>query len=408
MELTVTTQIAGNDVVTARLFTHARRGIESATFSYADEYLGRSDAYALAPELPLSAGPIHTAGRSMFAVFQDTMPDRWGRNLMLRSERREAKSEKRTARTLLEADMLAGVDDETRQGAIRFWRDDVAVAPRDIGVPREVSLPDLLSSADRAAGDMDADVRDLVAAGSSLGGARPKASVRDEHGRLLIAKFPRSDESSLDDISAWERTALTLAGKAGIEVPSTRLLRIGGRGVLLLERFDRRPEARVPYLSGMTAIQGHDGEHYSYLELVDFLEQEGASPDADIVQLWRRVLFSAAIGNTDDHMRNHGFLRARTGWKLAPAFDLNPTPGDQVKQLNSMFDDASRTADPDEVVEAAEFYRLSRDEARQIAHGQAEVLSAWREVAQSNGVTTASLNAMASNFEAGVAALARV
>lgn len=158
----------------------------------------------------------------------------------------------------------------------------------------------------------------------------------------------------------------------------------------------------------MTAIQGHDGEHYSYLELVEFLEQEGASPDADIVQLWRRILFSAAIGNTDDHMRNHGFLRARTGWKLAPAFDLNPTSGDQVKQLNSMFDDASRTADPEEVVDAAEFYRLTRDEARQIAHDQAEALAAWRDVARSNGVATASLNAMASNFETGAAALAGV
>lgn len=253
---------------------------------------------------------------------------------------------------------------------------------------------------------MDADVRDLLAAGSSLGGARPKVSVRDGAGRLLIAKFPREEESSVDDVSAWECTALMLADGAGISVPETRLLRIGGRGVLLLERFDREGATRMPYLSGMTAIQGRDGEHNSYLELVEFLEQEGADPGRDIRQLWRRILFNTAVGNTDDHMRNHGFLRSRNGWTLAPAFDVNPTFGDQVKLLSSAIDDdGGREADPLAVLDVAEFYRVADAEARKIARELADVLAAWRTVAQSNGVDDSSVTMMASNFDSGIARL---
>ncbi|MBQ9043079.1 MAG: type II toxin-antitoxin system HipA family toxin [Eggerthellaceae bacterium] len=404
MELEVTVQIDGSDVRAGILYAHARRGVESASFRYDGEYLSHLKSFPLAPDMPLTDGSLHTQGEPMFRVFEDCMPDRWGRNLMLRAERRAAREEGRAARTLLEADYLAGVSDEARQGALRLWHDGVPVADAG-GVPREVRIPDLLAAADRAAEDLDADVGDLVAAGSSLGGARPKASVIDEWGALNIAKFPKADELPVEDACAWEKTALDLAGKCGIRVPNTRLLRVGGRSVLLLERFDREGPARIPYLSGLTAVQGNDGGRYSYLDLVSFLESEGSSPGADIAELWRRILFSCAIGNTDDHMRNHGFLREASGWRLSPAFDVNPTPGDNSKFLRSAIDFENDEALPEAALSACEWYRLDHGQAVAEARKMARVLKGWRKAASANGIPKASIEYMASCFEAAVGRL---
>lgn len=406
MEYEVTVEIDGHDVNVGRLFCQARRGVEASSFSYDDEYLHTPSAFALAPDMPLTEGTIHSSDASMFRVFQDCMPDRWGRTLMKRAERNAARQEHRTARTLSEGDMLAGVNDETRQGALRIWSDGVALSPSENGVPREVSIPDLLGSADRAAADMNADVRDLLAAGSSLGGARPKASVRDERGRLLIAKFPRSVEDEGREVCAWERTALQLASACGISVPRTRLLRVRGRAVLLTERFDRTPRGnRIPYLSGMTAVQGRDGGHYSYLELAEFLETEGGSPQTDIPRLWKRALFDCAIGNTDNHMRNHGFLHTRQGWTLAPAFDINPTAGDNPKTLNTSIDYDDDSAEPEVAIAVSDLFRVSHDEAKNTARDMAQVLTGWRRVASVNGISASSIDSMATCFEAGIAKL---
>lgn len=401
MEFGVTIQLEGDDVRVGTLYSHVRRGVETATFAYDSSYLSHPDAFALAPDLPLISGPIHSGGKPMFDAFEDCMPDRWGRNLMMRAERNAAREEGRTARTLFERDMLAGVNDETRQGAIRLWENGRAVSSSDSGVPRETSIPALLSSADRAACDMDADVRDLLAAGSSLGGARPKASIVDEHGVLCIAKFPKADESLLDDTCAWEAVALTLASRCGIRVPKVRLMRVRNRAVLLLERFDRQESQRVPYLSGMSAVQGSDGGSYSYLELVDFLETEGAAPEADVKELWLRILYSCAIGNTDDHMRNHGFLRERRGWRLSPAFDVNPTRGDNQKYLSTSVDFDANEALPEVVLLCCEYYRFKRDEAREYAGHMARVLQSWRKTAVRFGISSASIEAMASCFDSG-------
>lgn len=327
---------------------------------------------------------------------------------MLRAERAHARDEGRAARTLFEHDYLAGVNDEARQGALRIWVSGSAVANVADGVPREVRIPDLLAAADKAAVDLDADVGDLVAAGSSLGGARPKASVVDERGVLNVAKFPKSDESASEDVCAWEKTALDLASAAGIRVPKTRLLRVAGRSVLLLERFDRREGLRIPYLSGMTAVQGNDGGRYSYLELVAFLEEDGCRPDADIRELWRRVLFSCAIGNTDDHMRNHAFLREAGGWRLSPAFDVNPTPGDNRKYLRSAIDFDTDEASPQAAIDACEWYRMRKEDAIAEARKMAATLKRWRKLASANGVSKASADYMAPCFEAGIRRLATV
>lgn len=405
VELDITMTLDGADVPCGRLFINVRRGIESASFTYDPTYLARTDAFAISPDLPLGQAAIHTSGGRLFGAFEDCMPDRWGRNLMLRAERNAARDEGRTERSLYAGDYLVGVSDIARQGALRVWLNGRAVAS-DSGVPREVAIPHLLSQADLVAKDMDADVRDLLQAGSLLGGARPKASVCGSGGELCIAKFPKPDETTLDDTCAWEHVALVLAGRCGIRVPPTRLVRVGGRAVLLLARFDRDGSNRIAYLSGMSAIQGSDGGDYSYLELVDFLESEGASPAADIRQLWSRLLFSCAIGNTDDHMRNHGFLRTTWGWTLSPAFDINPTPGAGEKYLSCAMDFDERFAHPTAALGVCDLYRLGRDDAREIAHGMARELGTWRKAAVRDGISKASIARMESCFEAGVERLA--
>lgn len=408
MELGVTVQIDGEDVPAGRLFQNVRNGIETASFSYAGTYLADPRAFALSPDMPLAPGSFHSEGLSGLRAFGDCMPDRWGRNLLLRAERNAASREGRSARSLFECGMLAGVNDETRQGAIRIWDGATGeiLAPSASGVPREVSVSQLLEEADLAARDMSAEVRDLIAAGSSLGGARPKASVRDVCGTLCIAKFPKADEGLLDDVGAWEHVAIELMVACGIEVPTTRLLRVGGRSVLLLERFDRKGRERTPYISGLSAIQGNDGGRYSYLDLVEFLEEEGGAPGNDIPELWKRALFTCAIGNTDNHMRNQGLLRSGTGWRIAPAFDVNPTRGDEPKFLSSAIGFEDRRAEPECCLEVCEYYRLDVRSARRIARDMALVLKGWRKVATANGIAQGSIEAMTSCFESGIERLA--
>lgn len=403
MQLDVTVQIEGEDVLAGRLYQNVRHGDETATFSYATSYLDDARAFTLAPDMPLGPGTFHSEGLRDFRALEDCMPDRWGRNLMLRAERARAREDERAPRTLFEADMLAGVNDEARQGALRIWDADGRVLSGVAdGVPRETSVPSLLRAADIAASDMDADVRDLLAAGSSLGGARPKASVRDEGGFLCIAKFPEADESAIDDVCAWEHVALCLMERSGIPVPVSRLLRVAGRSVLLTRRFDRRGRERVPYISGLTAVQGTDGGRYSYLELVDFIETEGSQPARDLRDLWARALFSCAVGNTDNHLRNYGFLREASGWRLSPAFDVNPTPGSEPKFLATGLEFGARDAEPELAFEVLDFFRLSLAEARDVASRMASVLSGWRRQARADGISEASLDYMADCFEAGV------
>lgn len=402
MDLSVTVQLGGEDLQAGRLFTRVRRGVETASFSYAKSYLADARSFALSPDLPLVEGTLHSEGRPMFAAFEDCMPDRWGRNLMLRAERTAARLEKRTARSLFEGDLLLAVNDETRQGALRLWRDGVAQSPGVSGVPREVSIPLLLNAADCAARDLDADVRDLLAAGSSLGGARPKASVRDERGVLNIAKFPKADEHPDEDVCAWENVAVQLASRVGIRVPKTRLLRVSGRAVLLLERFDREGVARIPYISALTAVQGTDGKRYSYLDLVEFLEEEGSSPGSDLPELWLRALFGCVVGNVDNHLRNYGLLREQGGWRLSPSFDVNPTPGDGCKYLSTALDYDESEASARAALSVCEYFRVSREEARERALEMAAVLRGWRKVARSNGISTSSMATMASCLDGAV------
>ena len=323
---------------------------------------------------------------------------------MRRAERRRSGDEGRTPRALMEIDYLLMVDDEARQGALRFAEREggpFLAGPGQRKIPALIDLPQLLSAAERVLSGTDSgeDLRLLLAPGSSLGGARPKASVRDRGGHLAIAKFPNPG----DEVNTvlWEAVALTLAAKAGIPVPVWRVATVSGKPVLLLRRFDREREMRLPFLSAMSMLDAQDNEPRSYLEFVDVLRQYGAAPKEDMHALWRRIVFSILISNTDDHLRNHGFLWAGpAGWRLSPAYDLNPVPTDiKPRVLSTAIDLDDRTASLKLALEVAGYFELGEAEAHKIAGQVGHAVATWRKQAAKLGLTPAGIDRMASAFE---------
>jgi serine/threonine-protein kinase HipA len=404
-EALVYMDVAGQSILVGRLWARMRRGRDSASFEYDERWLTHAERFALDPALPLGAGPFHTpADKLMFGAFDDSAPDRWGRVLMRRAERREAKRTGRTPRTLREVDYVLRVSDEARLGALRFAEKSGGpfLASDEITpIPPLVELPRLLSAAEHVVDDSDSDedLRLLLAPGSSLGGARPKASVRDKDGHLAIAKFPHKDDE-LDTVR-WEAVALKLAEEAGISVPQWRLETTARKPIVLLRRFDRVEGARMPFLSAMSMLGAHDHERRSYLELVDALRQHGAAPKADMHALWRRLLFSVLISNTDDHLRNHGFLYSGPdGWRLSPAYDLNPVPVDiKPRVLATAIDLDDGTASLDLALDVADYFQLNGAEARNIARDVGKAVGGWRETGKSLGLASSQIDRAASAFE---------
>lgn len=395
----------GEPVLVGRLWARMRKGRESATFEYDESWLERADRFALEPALQLGPGPFHASpGKPIFGAIGDSAPDRWGRVLMRRAERRRAERAGETPRTLREIDYLLMVNDEARQGALRFALEPggpFLAAAGAMPIPPLVELPRLLSAAEHVASDSDSDedLRLLLAPGSSLGGARPKASVRDRDGRLAIAKFPHKDDEI--DIVRWEAVALNLAEKAGIPVPEWRMETVGDKSIILLRRFDRADGRRIPFLSAMSMLGANDNETRSYLEVVDALRQHGAVPKEDMRMLWRRIIFSILISNTDDHLRNHGFLYdGQDGWRLAPAYDLNPVPVDiKPRALATAIDLDDCTASLDLAMSVAAYFEFEDVEARKIAREVGQAVSGWREEAARAGLPSRQIDRMASAFE---------
>lgn len=376
-------------VLAGSAFVSERRGVVRTVFDYDVGYLGERRAYPLSPDLALARGKHSVAG--LPGSFADSAPDRWGRNLIAKRMRAQAREEGRPQTTIQEVDYLLGVSDLTRQGALRFaWSEGGPYLDAQQNVPKVVALPRLLRAADEVAMDGDDDlaaVKALLDAGTgSLGGARPKASVQDA-AKLLIAKFPHhSDEW---DVMAWEKTALDLAELCGIRVPGRQLVDVGGRNVLVLDRFDRGESGRVGYISAMTLLGGRDGDQADYLEIAEALSEHGSDVTGDLIELWRRIAFSLVVNNVDDHLRNHGFLRAASGWRLSPAFDINPDPDPGVERATTIgFVSRAEEAQAALLASAADF---GLDPAT-AGSAWEEILSAtscWREVAADNGITAA-------------------
>ena len=406
-DVLVYADLQGTPHLVGRLWARVRNDRENATFEYDKSWLTHRERFSLEPALKLGAGPFHTpSDKPLFGAIGDSAPDRWGRALMRRAERRRAEHEGQAPRTLREIDYLLLVDDEARQGALRFAGKEGGPFLADEApakIPPLIELPRLLSAAERVIEnkDNDEDLRLLLAPGSSLGGARPKASVRDRDGHLAIAKFPKPGDEG--NTVVWEAVALTLAEKAGIAVPQWRLKSVAEKQVLLLRRFDREHGARVPFLSAMSMLGARDSETRSYLEFVDSLRQYGAAPKQDIQALWRRIAFSILISNTDDHLRNHGFLwSGSAGWRLSPAYDLNPVPTDiKPRILTTAIDLEDGTASLKLAYDVASYFELTAKDARACAKEVGNAVASWRKEAARLGLAKAEMDRMASAFEHG-------
>lgn len=381
------------------------RGTERVLFEYDDEWLHRNDSFPIDQALPLTGGVFPpSAGMDMFPVIGDTSPDRWGRRLMQRRERRLANREQRAPRTLFETDYVMGVSDISRIGALRLrWSgQEEFQSPTNVGVPGHIALGDLLAITRRieAGEETDEDIQMIFAPGASLGGARPKCSVHDVNGRLSITKFPKQDDEY--SVERWEAIAATLAQQAGINMASHSLENINNVPVFLSHRYDRDADGqRVPYTSAMSITQHQDGDHGSYLEIVDAISTHGSNAREDRVELFRRLVFTILVSNVDDHLRNHGFLwDGQGGWRLSPAFDINPTSPlekARVLQTNINFDEG--TCDISLALSVAEEFSLSNKDAKKIVSEVGGVISKWQAVAHQHNAPAREIEYLSGAFE---------
>lgn len=383
------------------------RGSLTWSFFYDREWLGGKSIILLDPDLQWFAGPQYAqVSKPNFGLFLDSMPDRWGRTLMRKRESMLRPASEPIKR-LTDIDFLLGVLDRARMGGLRFKStEDGPFLDVDEGrsIPPITDIRELQFGADTIESDEDsAEVRHwlrvLLAPGSSLGGARPKASVLEVDGSLWIAKFPSRQDQV--DSGAWEFVLWSLAKKAGIQVPEARAEIItGSHHTFFTKRFDRIGETRVHMASAMT-MTGHTeatirDDRPSYLELAEFLRYQGANPEEDLKQLWRRILFNVAVSNTDDHLRNHAFLLSESGWRLSPAYDMNPSVDKDGLALNIDLDNNS--LDIELVRNVGSYFMLDSDQMTQIEEEVIIAVSTWEEEARALGLPSAQIRRMAGAF----------
>lgn len=389
------------------LSAHQAKGKKAFSFEYARDWVQSKEQLLLDPDIGWFSGPQFPNGKENFGVFLDSMPDRWGRTLMKRRAAQLAKEAGKPAPTLYDIDFLLGVQDESRMGALRFKTDldgpflsDVAQYPiPPISSIRELQQAAQIIESDTENKDIKKWLAILVAPGSSLGGARPKANVRDEQGKPWIAKFP----SKYDEIDkgAWEFLLYKLALGAGINMSESRIMKVGSKyHTFLTKRFDRVQGERIHFASAMT-MTGNNEETLktytpSYLDLAEFIRFSGANIKADLHQLWRRIVFHIAVSNADDHLRNHGFLLSENGWCLSPAYDLNPSTDKDGLALNIDMDDNALNFDL--ALSVGQYFQLNLPEMKAILEQVKSVVSNWRKVATQIGIAKSEQNLMEAAF----------
>ncbi|VAW75875.1 Toxin HigB / Protein kinase domain of HipA [hydrothermal vent metagenome] len=382
------------------------KGKEHFSFAYDDAWLQSGFARQIDPELHLYTGRQYSEESQNFRTFLDSCPDRWGRLLMKRREAVIARQEDRKPKGLNESDYLLGVHDMYRMGALRFKQDlDGAFLDNNeyLAAPPITSLRELEHAAFQVETATDLDDPDylkwlnmLISPGSSLGGARPKSCVIDEKGALWIAKFPSRNDDH--DVAAWEYVTYQLALDAGINMSECRLERFNSlHHTFLTRRFDRTPESRVHFTSAMTQLGYYDGEYEaSYLELAQYLTDHGSNTKQDLAELWRRIVFYIAVSNSDDHLRNHGFIYRDGGWLLSPAYDVNPVSPANGLHLN--ISDSDNSLSYDLAMEVIDFFRLSEAQAMQIKNEVLASVGNWEAVAKKAGLDRAERQLMAPAF----------
>lgn len=397
-------------VLMGKLYVNVIKGGEAYSFEYEKEWLKNTGLkFTLDPELMPYSGRQYPAGKNIFGIFADASPDRWGRVLMNKRERILAEKEGRKPSKLYDSDYLLGVYDETRMGGIRFKKNPDGPFLSD---DRETAAPPWTSlrTLEEASRNFESDesglaekwLNQLIKPGSSLGGARPKATVVDTKGQLWIAKFPSKNDEN--DTGAWEMVAHDLAALCGLNVPEAILEKFSPLGsTYLVKRFDRLQDKRIHFASAMTLLGKMDGasaaDGSSYLDIVDFIKSYGVQPKTDLLELWKRIVFNMAVSNTDDHLRNHAFVFSGTGWVLSPLYDVNPVPYGDELSLNIDMDDNSINIEL--AVKTASRFGITENEAKVYANEILETVKEnWEKIASHYGLTRRQIEEMKPAFSA--------
>ena len=393
------------------LYSEIARGNEIFSFEYSKEWLESKFVQVIDPDLQLYSGPQYLSSKKHnFGIFLDSSPDRWGRVIMQRREAIIARQENRQVKTLMESDYLLGVYDENRVGGLRFKEQtDGPFLNQDekLAAPPWTSITELQEASLKFEKDEDTTDSEhikwlnmLIAPGSSLGGARPKASIVDSAGDLWIAKFPSVNDTK--DIGGWEMVTHNLAKKCGLNIAQARIEKFSNQyHTFLVKRFDRLDKNRIHFASAMTMLGYTNGTDYhagvSYLELAEFLINHGANVNNDLKELWRRIVFSICVSNTDDHLRNHGFILTEKGWILSPAFDINPNELGTGLNLNISENDNSLNFEL--AIEVAEEFRLKKDEAEKIKNDIRNKVSDWKILADKYNISKREQSMMEKAFK---------
>ena len=388
------------------LSAHYAKGKKAFSFEYDRDWLNSPQQRLLDPDIQFFSGVQFPNNKENFGVFLDSMPDTWGRTLMKRKAAQQARENNEKSPTLYDIDYLLGVSDKTRIGALRFktdlngeFLDDDTINP----TPPWSSIRELQSAAKNLEDDENVDVKKwlaiLMAPGSSLGGARPKANIEDENGGLWIAKFPSKNDTI--DKGAWEFLAYQLAIDCGIDMSESKIEKVSGKfHTFFTKRFDRENDERIHFASAMT-MTGYTEDRLrfetaSYLDIAEFITNYGANINENLRQLWRRIVFNIFISNTDDHLRNHGFILTEKGWILSPAFDLNPSIDKDGLSLNLDMDDNS--LDLDLAKNVGVYFRLTESEMDTIIFEIRDSVQNWKTLAGKMGISRAEQVLMESAF----------
>lgn len=392
------------------LYVSYIRGKELFSFEYETDWLKSPTAnYLLDPDLSLYNGRHYVPmDKALFGVFADSCPDRWGRLLMRRREAELARIEERKPKKLGEGDYLLGVYDKARMGALRFKTEKSGIFLSDdqnLATPPWTTLRTLETASwgfeNDESGLETKWLRQLLAPGSSLGGARPKATVKDERGNLWIAKFPSKHDEY--NSGAWEMVVHDLAKMCELDVPEAKLETFSKNGsTFLIKRFDRDGDRRIHFASAMTLLGKTDGasgdDGSSYLELVSFIKANGAEPKCDLKELWKRIVFNMAVSNTDDHLRNHGFILTQKGWRLSPLYDVNPIPYGANLSLNVSMDDNSISIEL--AMSVAKYFGIKKHEAGEISGKIIRIVHEnWELLAEKYGLTRSACEYMRPAFD---------